>query len=216
MNIIADVAGQYDALMRLVAIMPKDPFIFVGDLVDRGPNSPQVLNWVSNNARCVLGNHEHMMIDFYRKTEIYHPLDWLENGGDKTAQSYVGRKIYANKYSTHDLIREAIPEDHIEWLESLPTEIRTDNGLLVTHAPYSIRNAAPPMNVEAFIWNRFEPDYVEGYFNVFGHNSHWGLQHIKDHDYGHYAMCIDASSQGVLTGVNWPSLTVFQVPYEKK
>ncbi len=209
MNIIADVAGQYDALMRLVAKMPKDPFIFVGDLIDRGPKSKEVVEWVMKNARSVLGNHEDMMIDFYRDTDRYEDGIWFMNGGETTAQSYVGRKIYANKPSHHELIRKRIPEEHIIWMENLPTEIRTDDGLLVTHAAYN-SDVIATYDTFGAIWYRGEPVKQAGIMNVFGHNSHWGITKFED-----YAMCIDGSRHNVLTGLHWPSMTIYQEPYEK-
>ncbi|MCF6206994.1 MAG: metallophosphoesterase [Sulfurovum sp.] len=79
--IIGDVHGEYDALMRLVAKLPKDAkLIFVGDLVDRGSRSADVVKFVRENAHsCVMGNHEEMMISlmaivlFYQLSRI-NPL----------------------------------------------------------------------------------------------------------------------------------------------
>lgn len=220
MIIIGDVAGQYDALMRLVDKMPKEPLVFVGDLVDRGPKSKEVVEWVMKNADCVMGNHEDMMIDFYRNHRSYEKDIWFWNGGDKTVESY-GCKLYGPKWN--DRVRLALPEEHIIWMENLPTEIRFEKeGLIVTHAPY--------LNTDLEfdrIWNRDVPEPVKGFFNIFGHNSHWGLRPfetvevIAENEAGiptetnvrKYAMCIDASSSKVVTGVQWPSLTIYQEPY---
>ena len=71
-DIIGDVHGEYDALQDLLKHLGYDNegvhptgrrLVFVGDLVDRGPNSPQVvedvMRFVENgNAQCILGNHE--------------------------------------------------------------------------------------------------------------------------------------------------------------
>jgi len=60
--IIGDVHGQYDPLLQLIeAIAPqeKEPVYFLGDLIDRGPNSAQVVEFVRQHRyRCLLGNHE--------------------------------------------------------------------------------------------------------------------------------------------------------------
>ena len=64
--IIGDVHGEFDSLRLLTDKLPKDSnLIFVGDLVDRGKKSKEVVEFVkSNNYLCVLGNHEKMMIDY--------------------------------------------------------------------------------------------------------------------------------------------------------
>lgn len=72
LDIIGDVHGEIDALRLLLQRLGyRDDgshsegrrLVFVGDLVDRGPDSPAVLDWVhrlvaNERAQCVLGNHE--------------------------------------------------------------------------------------------------------------------------------------------------------------
>ena len=62
MIIIGDVHGCYKTLIALIEKLPKDRNItFVGDLIDRGPGSKDVVEFVrKNNYRCVRGNHEDM------------------------------------------------------------------------------------------------------------------------------------------------------------
>ena len=71
-DIIGDIHGEYQALCDLLRLLGYDDrgvhpkgrrLVFVGDLVDRGPNSPQVVEDVMQMvqegiAQCVLGNHE--------------------------------------------------------------------------------------------------------------------------------------------------------------
>lgn len=72
LDIIGDIHGQYEALQNLLHYLGYTPagkhpqgrkLVLVGDLVDRGPDSPAVLDWFRNahaagNAFMVLGNHE--------------------------------------------------------------------------------------------------------------------------------------------------------------
>ena len=63
---IGDVHGMLDELVALVELIkptPDDTLVFVGDLVDKGPNSAEVVKWVRNlksftNVILVKGNHE--------------------------------------------------------------------------------------------------------------------------------------------------------------
>jgi hypothetical protein len=71
-DIVGDVHGEYDVLRRLMAVLGYDAngesadrrrLVFLGDLIDRGPDSPAVVELVmelvaSGRAQCLLGNHE--------------------------------------------------------------------------------------------------------------------------------------------------------------
>jgi serine/threonine protein phosphatase 1 len=65
--IIGDVHGHYDALLKLLeAVAPseKEPVYFLGDLIDRGPHSALVVEFVRKHRyRCLLGNHEQMLLE---------------------------------------------------------------------------------------------------------------------------------------------------------
>ena len=88
-NIIGDIHGHYDAFIKLVEKMPKDAeVICTGDMVDRGPQSKEVVEWfLKGNGRCLMGNHEHMLIESHKDYNssglpFYEPGLWEEcNGG---------------------------------------------------------------------------------------------------------------------------------------
>ncbi|MEE2785888.1 MAG: metallophosphoesterase [Myxococcota bacterium] len=80
LDIIGDVHGEIDALLRLLHRLgctpakrrAQRPLVFVGDLVDRGPNSPAVVELVmelveAGIAQCVLGNHEYNLLTHAKK-----------------------------------------------------------------------------------------------------------------------------------------------------
>lgn len=163
--IIADVAGQYDALMRLLAKIPIGyEVILLGDLIDRGSDGDLIIEWaINNNIRCVLGNHEHMMYDYYRthvpkgpygatfvEGAMYDRDIWLNNGGWATNWRYKGQGSPepADPRSKHLL------EKHLDWIGQLPLSISlpvemkvptfidgftTFTEILVTHAPLHTR-----------------------------------------------------------------------------
>lgn len=213
-TVIADIAGQFDSLMRLVDRIPiSDRIVLVGDLVDRGHFSFEVMEWAINKwprVTTLLGNHEHMMWDFYRNETfgktIYGSRVWQMNGGSATIASY----------SRHGQPRPS--EKHLAFLEGLPWFYETP-GLFVSHAPLKagespidmeIQNPFDPDFDASLIWNRSAPAKIDGKFQIFGHNPHWGLKKFDD-----WAICIDQSQRSVLTGIRWPSLELLEEPYLK-
>lgn len=89
--VIGDVHGEYQALLTLVKKLPKDAkLIFVGDLIDRGVQSREVVKFVrKKNHQIVMGNHEVFMIHYGGKVvesllddiEVEIDEGWIENGG---------------------------------------------------------------------------------------------------------------------------------------
>lgn len=208
MNIISDIAGRFDELMLLLAQMPEnEPILLVGDLMDRGPKSKEVIEWAMNtpNVTTIKGNHEDMMIDFALKTNKYISDTWFMNGGNKTMQSY-GCYLEGSKLSNHERIRECIPKEHIEWMKSLPLFYKEDR-LFISHAPWmKFSDLGEISNEFDCLWNRERPENHPGIFQIFGHNSS-----LKQ--FGDYAICIDDSSRSKLTGIHWPSKKIYQQDY---
>lgn len=206
--VIADIAGEMDAFERLIKRVPaKCEILGVGDLVDRGPKSKEVIEWFMQNhkrANSIMGNHEHMMIDYINKTGIYGHGVWHMNGGMKTMWSY----------------DDEVPPAHIEWLATRPVYKMLKGDCLVTHAPLNKRftlaeaisktglGIDDPCFEISLLWSREEP-IERDFFQVFGHNSHWGLRSFEK-----WALCIDQSRYQVLTGFHWPSMEIFEEPYE--
>lgn len=202
MIVIADVHGCFDTLMELMKQFPEgEEVCFVGDLIDRGPKSKEVVEFVKNGGyHCVLGNHEQLMVEGLKEFSMgkYDNMYecWMGNGGDKTAESYAGH----NK----------LMRTHIEWFRTLPLlktfEFPDHKDLLVTHAPsvdyidryfdYQERLRQPLSNlsqidrealnmevgsfVDWMIWNRQPPKQgSEKYFGVSGHNV-WNTMSFAD------------------------------------
>jgi serine/threonine protein phosphatase 1 len=192
-NIISDIAGRYDELIDLLALMPTaEKIILVGDLVDRGPKSKQVVEFAMSmpNVITLKGNHELMMIEA-ADGDI---MDHVYNGGRATLKSYeIGA---AWDY----------PEEHINWMRTLPLFFK-DEGLFVSHAPWLGPMEKTNVGEQFILWNRDMPSEVEGVFQVYGHNSNM----YKHDDWG---ICLDACRDKVLTGMSWPSKEIFQVPYK--
>jgi len=186
--VIGDVHGMYDTLTALLDELPVDAeVIFVGDLIDRGDKSAQVVQAVrSRGYRCVLGNHENTFIRFFHDYFDGMPYDlliekwsmWLfANGGKETLQSY---GFWENQTPTSTML-ERIKSD-MEWMEELPTylELATEHpsGLpvVVSHSNithvWHLRNILDKADYFKDIathTRNLTHDDRSGIFNVYGH-----------------------------------------------
>lgn len=219
--IIGDVHGYYDKLLRLVEKLPSDAkLVFVGDLIDRGPDSAKVLAFVRENGHlCVRGNHEEFMIKErpetgweWGRTSSYKM--WLANGGDATLASY-GLQDYETLRIAGGHSERLKPFfDDIEWLDTLPHYLKlkdcTVNGrkVIVTHASVSkiwkdrLTNRME-FNAKVTV-NRDNPTPVEGIYNVIGHTP------FRAPNIYEYAARIDTGPYlyGTLSALEVPALNV--------
>ena len=215
--IVSDIAGEYESLLALVKKFPAgEDIILVGDLVDRGLGSNRVIEWAMStpNVRAVLGNHEHMMLDFHgrtgagQNTPLYDEGLWEMNGGGLTLASYGA---------------DDVAEEHLDWLASLPLYIEVDD-CFISHSSWleslSLEEACDVNDwyylEKSIIWNRNEPTpRKDGKLQVFGHNSQFGFR--KFYDYAKsmkpFAVCIDDSAQKKLTAYNTKTEEVYQQEY---
>ncbi|MEB3229620.1 MAG: metallophosphoesterase family protein [Leptolyngbyaceae bacterium] len=142
--IIGDVHGHYNGLMRLLdAIAPTeaDQVYFLGDLIDRGPGSAQVLEFVrSSGYTSLLGNHEQLLLESFpngqRNDSAFHA--WLYSGGQSTLASYEDLSV--------------LPEQ-LGWLKTLPTHLDLGNIWLV-HAGVHPELPIDEQTMQEFCWIR--------------------------------------------------------------
>jgi serine/threonine protein phosphatase 1 len=190
--IIGDVHGHYDTLMRLVDRLPQDAeLIFVGDLIDRGSQSAEVVKFVRDGGyRCVMGNHEYLMdgfgssfVSFVEQNEpIKQHNTWYTNEGIATLLSY-GLVKREEGALLCDEDTEALEQfkDDLAWMKSLPLYIELDSKhasgkpIVISHACVGSvwHFHDDPNNQETFteyaLWNRKHPLKEMPIFNIFGH-----------------------------------------------
>jgi serine/threonine protein phosphatase 1 len=143
--VVGDIHGCLAPLERLLAKIaprPEDEVVFVGDYIDRGPQSREVVDRLLGLPyRCVflLGNHERMLLDYMagEEEDLY-----LENGGRATLASYGGDA-------------DDIPAAHLAFFHRLKPMYETADYLFV-HA--GIRPLIPvaEQEVRDLIWIRQE------------------------------------------------------------
>lgn len=161
--VIPDVHGCLATLRSLVeeSIRPVlgDTIIFLGDLVDRGPDSKGVLDYVMNlptakiDVKVLRGNHEDFMAQVYedeKEKPAYSSMlrlksritrEWLFHGGRETLDSF-------NTRNPLD-----IPEKYLHWIAGLEYVIEHGKYLIV-HAGFNFANDDIFSDKRAMLWSR--------------------------------------------------------------
>jgi serine/threonine protein phosphatase 1 len=208
---VGDIHGCFDKLDALLSACSEyardEParYVFLGDYIDRGPNSKAVVERLITLQRgstgsviCLKGNHENMLA--HAEFEPLEMLNWLANGGDKTLASY------AIDYPQH------IPTLHREWLKSLP--LFFDDGLrFFVHAGVDPFAAFDDQREDVLLWVRDEfPDNIDtGRLIVHGHTPLWfGRPELRP-----YRLNIDtgAFAGGPLTAAVFRSSTTAPIAF---
>ncbi|MEH2349688.1 MAG: metallophosphoesterase family protein [Nostoc sp.] len=210
--VIGDVHGHYEGLMTLLeAIAPTsdDQIYFLGDLIDRGPHSSQVVNFVKrHNYPCLLGNHEQMLLNILTNERISSPTmqAWLYSGGQATVASY------------HEA---SIPDDHLDWFKSLPTYLDLGD-IWLTHAGVDPSKSVTEQTAEELCWIReefhsIEKPYFPDKLIIIGHTITFTLPGVSPGKLaqGQGWLDIDTGAyhprSGWLTGLDVTNNLVYQV-----
>jgi len=174
---IGDIHGHLDKLKAVHRWIDADkartgdsdaPVVHLGDLVDRGPDVPGVLDYLGAGLRAgapwvlIKGNHDRMMWHFLQDPAQPDPLrrdlSWLqpEIGGRQTLAGY-GIDIDADRPidAIHAEARATVPVDHLDLLASLRTTF-SRNGVYFCHA--GIRPGVPldQQAEDDLVWIRAE------------------------------------------------------------
>lgn len=211
---VGDIHGQKSQLDRALALIEADGgpdarIVFIGDYVDRGPDSRGVLqtlitgqaqgrNWVM-----IKGNHDRNFARYVRNgvqhdVRIKSGLSWLHDrlGGLKTLASYGVAEGYDGEFQSdvdrldhltravkgdrfiepddlHAAAQDAVPEDHLRFIETLPLT-HEESGLLFVHAGIKPGVALADQDPEDLLWIRdgwLEDQRDHGPLVVHGHTA---------------------------------------------
>jgi serine/threonine protein phosphatase 1 len=153
--VFGDVHGFSEALGRLiqgVSLGRDDRIILLGDMIDRGPQSKEVVEIVRSDYRIfsLLGNHEDLFLKCLdlNKLIVSPTKKWLKSGGRDTLKSY---GIECEGIVNID--RESKIVSDAEWMSNLPYEIVLDKWRLV-HAGYNPSRPLDKQKPEELLWLR--------------------------------------------------------------
>lgn len=166
--VVGDIHGELGLLNTLLEKIDADrgdadaTTVFVGDYVDRGPESAGVLTMLRDRQErdpdktiCLLGNHEKMMLDFIDRPEE-RASRWLRNGGLQTLASFGLSGVTETTSGTGAAsaaadLRASLPEGLENWLRNLP--LRWSSGSLwVVHAAVAPDEMPPDSDERTLIW----------------------------------------------------------------
>ena len=160
--VIPDIHGCFRTLETLVEthIVPNknDLMVFLGDYIDRGPDSKKVIDYIMNlqsneyNIVALKGNHEDYCVKAYNadknkksflglKSKTKIQKEWEMHGGKQTLVSF-------NAESPGD-----IPENYIRWMDELPYYYELDNYIIV-HAGLNFKEDDPYSDKHSMLWIR--------------------------------------------------------------
>ena len=194
---IGDIHGCYRELMALykklliAGLKPEiDVVVFMGDYMDRGPDSKkvieQLIKWHKQYPHWVFlyGNHEDIFINWWNLGQKYEEdFKWscfLYNGGKETLKSY----------GLSEPIRTGIPIEHIEFMVKETKILYENDKYIFVHGGLipndSIENIKGMMNetiANALLWAR--EDFINSQWDwgkkvIFGHTpaykKSWGIE----------------------------------------
>lgn len=193
---VGDIHGcmvQLNELILKVGNMnlTENRLIFLGDYIDRGPDSNKVIDYImrlenmygKDHIIALKGNHEDMCLHYHYKYED-HKNDynlsrcWGLNGANETVDSYPNREI---------------TEEHLDWMLGLRVRYEDDNFHYV-HAGFTPYDSMEDQDDYDLMWVRYDFITSEKDFGkvvVFGHTATKGEPLLKyDNKIGLDTACV--------------------------
>lgn len=154
--IFPDIHGCAKTLQHLLeeVVVPtrEDRLIFLGDYIDRGPESARVIEMLlaliysGYNVVALRGNHEQMLLDSL--TDESKLTLWLLNSARKTLMSY-SRDVEA---VTPELLLDAIPKKHIRFFQEMPILHSLGNSRWCVHG--GVQFPIEEKYMQQYLWLR--------------------------------------------------------------
>ena len=169
---IGDVHGCAEELRALIQKLPlrKDSLVvFLGDYIDRGPDSRGVVDTILDLRQycqvvCLLGNHELMLREFLDGSDSRRVARFIYNGGSATLSSY----------ADHDGVF-VMPEEHRDFYDSLQYHhIQGDHCFVHAGLPTPVEEIDIAVHGEEMVWMRVRPGMPEPNYSkiiVHGHSA---------------------------------------------
>jgi len=219
---ISDIHGCFNtfkALLEQIKLEKTDKLFILGDLIDRGSQSAQVVDHIlylrstGFDITCLRGNHEDFLLKCLNDVPEYLYW-WFVNGGKITLKSY-GNDATADWKS-------AIPKEHIDFYKAMPVIAFYENFVLV-HAGLDFSKESPIRDTDehTMMWERdfiCDSSKIQNKTLITGHTPTPLFPSISVmRDSGHVIIdngCVfkDARGFGNLVALNLDNMELFHVP----
>lgn len=171
--VVGDIHGRADLLQKIIQAIKKDVsqnpptdclFITLGDYIDRGPESRQVIETFLKTPlkgfqiRHLKGNHEDMLLTFLK--DPLEGVNWLSNGGWATLISYgfstdeLPGTVEELK-ATRDKFLKKLPKPHLQFFRALKNYYQWKDYFFV-HAGIRPKLPLTQQKIEDLMWIRDE------------------------------------------------------------
>ena len=195
-----DIHGHAERLRKILTEInptPEDTFVFLGDVVDRGPDSKSAIQEIINlseqvNVYTILGNHEEMILACLHGGKDEHKF-WCKFGGKEALASYGVEKA------------KDLPYEHLKFIAECHDYLESENHIFV-HAMCWPHLELKENSGETLRWMKLDEEsppatHFSGKTVICGHTPQ---KHILNFD---YLLCIDTGC-GIWPGGRLTALEV--------
>ena len=202
---IGDIHGcarAFEKLLELIEPTPLDLIVTLGDYVDRGPQSRQVIERLLQlRKECqlipLLGNHEYMLLEALTQQTLFN--FWMQCGGRQTLDSYGGSI-------------DQIPIEHLDFIRDCRRYFETENHLFF-HANFAPELPPDKQPDQLLLWEHLGEStlapHQSGKHVILGHTPQLNGSILHQE----HLTCLDTYcfGNGCLTAMEVRSLETWQV-----
>ena len=171
---ITDIHGcayTFESLLRTIDFAREDTLFLLGDYIDRGPRSKDVLDTILRlrsdgyAVECLLGNHDWVMLHALDEPNTEEARNWKNRFG--------GRQTLRSFGTTSE---QGVDAKYIDSLQSMDY-YREYKDLILVHAGLNLEQEDPLTDQEAMLWIRYgdrnvSRTWLEDRIIVHGHTPH--------------------------------------------
>jgi serine/threonine protein phosphatase 1 len=176
--VVGDLHGRVDLFERMLEQidlvigkmgLTNPKIIFVGDIIDRGPESAKTIARLieltgefPDNVVCLLGNHEQMLLDFLESPEARHAR-WFRNGGRETCESFgiqlpLEDEMAAKADQIAAELTAGLGQTALDWLKARPIQLASGN-VVIAHAGLDPGRPLSDQSDRVMIWGH--PEFMQ-------------------------------------------------------